>query len=74
MAAKGKDYFGLDRIVSIILAIIPVTAWICGVFTRIKDGKIIAAIIRLFTGFWIVWILDLILMILNGSILRVLNV
>ena len=73
MAAKGKDYFGLDRIVSIILAIIPFTAWLCGVVTRIKDGCIVAAIIRIFTG-WIVWLLDLILMILNGSILRVLNV
>ena len=74
MAAKGKDYFGLDRIVSIILAIIPPTSWICGIFTRIKDGKIIAAIIRIFFGWNIIWLLDLILMILNGSILRVLNV
>ncbi|MCR5309536.1 MAG: hypothetical protein K6E21_05455 [Bacilli bacterium] len=74
MATSKKDYFGLDRIVSIILAIIPFTAWICGVFTRIKDGAIVAAIIRLIFGFTIVWILDLILMILNGSILRVLNV
>lgn len=73
MAAGKKDYFGLDRIVSIILAIIPITAWFLGIFTRIKDGCIVAAIIRIFTG-WIVWLLDLILMILNGSILRVLNV
>ena len=74
MAAKGKDYFGLDRIVSIILAIIPPTAWVCGILTRIKDGKLIAAIIRIFFGWNIIWLLDLILMILNGSILRVLNV
>ena len=45
--AKGKDYFGLSRIVSIILAIIPVTAWILGFLTRLKEGKILAAIIRL---------------------------
>lgn len=74
MAAKGKDYFGLDRIVSIILAIIPPTALVCGILTRIKDGKLIAAIIRIFFGWNIIWLLDLILMILNGSILRVLNV
>ena len=73
MASK-KDYFGLGRLVSIILAIIPFTAWICGIITRIQDGKIIAAIIRIFFGAWIIWILDLILMIVSGHILRVLPV
>ena len=72
MAAK-KDYFGLDRIISIILAIIPFTAWICGVVTRISEGKIVAGIIRIFGG-WIIWILDLVCMILKGEICRILNV
>ena len=71
--AKGKDYFGLGRLVSIILAIIPVTAWLLGWLTRFKEGKIIAGIIRLLFGWNIIWILDLILMILNGKILRILN-
>ena len=73
MAKKGKDYFGLGRLVSIILAIIPVTAWIFGWLTRFKEGKIIAGLIRLFFGWNIIWILDLILMILQGKILRILN-
>ncbi len=73
MAASSKDYFGLGRLVSIILAIIPITAWICGIVTRIMEGKIIAAIIRIFLG-WLVWILDLVCMIVNGSICRLLNV
>ena len=73
MAKKGKDYFGLGRLVSIILAIIPVTAWLLGWLTRFKEGKIIAGIIRLLFGWNIIWILDLILMILQGKILRVLN-
>ena len=73
MAAKN-DYFGLSRLVSIILAIIPFTAWILGVITRITEGKIVAAIIRIFLGGWIVWILDLIFMILKGSICRILNI
>ena len=68
------DYFGLDRIVSIILAIIPFTSWICGIIQRAKDGHIVAAILRIFFGFWIVWLIDLILMILKGSILRIINV
>ncbi|MBP5603204.1 MAG: hypothetical protein J6X78_10815 [Treponema sp.] len=71
--AKGKDYFGLGRLVSIILAIIPVTAWLLGWLTRFKEGKIVAGIIRLLFGWNIIWIIDLILMILNGKILRVLN-
>ncbi len=73
MAAK-KDYFGLDRIISLILAIIPFTAWICGVVTRISEGKIVAGIIRIFLGGWILWVLDLICMIVKGEICRILNV
>lgn len=69
-----SDYFGLGYIVSIILAIIPVTALICGVVTRISEGKIVAGILRLVLGWNIIWICDLILMIVNKHILRLLNV
>lgn len=72
--AKKSDYFGLDWIVSLILAIIPVTSWICGAITRFQEGKIVAGIIRLVFGFTIVWIVDLIMMIMNKSIWRLLNV
>lgn len=72
--AKSKDYFGLGRVVSLILAIIPVTSWICGAITRFKEGKIVAGIIRLVFGFNIVWIVDMVLMIMNGRIWRLLNV
>mgnify|MGYP001783449776 FL=1 len=71
--ARKKDYFGLSRIVSIILAIIPVTAWILGAGTRFGEGKIVAGLLRLIFGFNIVWIVDLILMIVKGSIWRLLN-
>lgn len=74
MAKNSKDYFGLGRLISIILAIIPVTAWLCGSITRFKEGKIVAGLIRLLFGFTIVWICDLVLMILNGRILRLLNI
>ena len=70
--AKGKtDYFGLGRLVSIILAIIPVTAWVCGFVTRFSEGKILAGIVRLIFGFNIIWIIDLVLMIVSGRILRI---
>lgn len=74
MAKSSKDYFGLDYIVSLILAIIPITAWICGFITRFKEGKIVAGIIRVlpFFGF-IIWILDLIFMIIKGEIFRLLD-
>ena len=73
MASSKSDYFGLDYIVSLILAIIPVTAWVCGIITRLQEGKIVAAIIRIFGG-WLIWILDLIFMILNKKIFRLLNI
>ena len=73
MARKG-DYFGLSWIVSLILAIIPVTSWICGILTRFQDGKIVAGLIRIFFGFNIIWLCDLILMIVSKQILRILPV
>ena len=72
MAKKG-DYFGLGRLVSLILAIIPFTAWICGVVTRFKEGKYVAGIIRIFGG-WLIWVLDLIFMVISKKIFRLLNI
>ncbi len=72
--AKGKrDYLGINsRIVNIILAIIPFTAWILGVVTRFSEGKVVAGIIRIFGG-WLIWVLDLVSMIVGGKIFRLLN-
>ena len=72
--SKRSDYFGLSHIVSVILAIIPVTSWICGFVTRFQEGKIVAGLIRLVFGFTIVWLIDLIMMIVSKHILRLLNV
>ncbi|MDE7406221.1 MAG: hypothetical protein K2M89_05050 [Clostridiales bacterium] len=69
-----SDYFGLSYIVSVILAIIPITAWVCGIITRISEGKIVAAIIRIFLGGWIIWLIDLVLMLVSKHILRLLNI
>ncbi|MCD8040142.1 MAG: hypothetical protein LUF82_01350 [Clostridia bacterium] len=67
MAKKG-DYFGLSWIVSLILAIIPVTSWICGIVTKVQEKHYISAIVRIFFGFNIIWILDLIFMIFTKHI------
>ena len=74
MAKKSsKDYFGLGRLISIILAIIPFTAWLLGAITRFKEGCIVAGIIRLIGLGFILWIIDIVLMITSGKILRVLK-
>ncbi len=73
MASKKKDYFGLGRLLSIILAIIPVTSLILGIVTRFQEKKFVAAILRLVLGWNIIWLLDLILMIFTGKILRLIN-
>lgn len=70
--ASSKDYFGLGRLVSLILVIIPFTSWICGAVTRFQEKHYLAAIIRLVFGFTIVWILDIVFMVLGGKILRLL--
>lgn len=71
MASK-KDYFGLDWIVSLILVIIPPTAWVCGAITRFQEGKYVAAVIRVFFGL-IIWIPDLIFMLMDKQIFRFLD-
>ena len=73
MAKKGKDYFGMGRLISIIFAIIPVTSWLFGFVTRFKEGKYVAGIIRIFGG-WLIWLLDLIFMIKDKKIFRLLNI
>jgi len=72
--AKRSDYFGLSYIVSLILAIIPVTSWICGAVTRFQEGKIVAGILRLVLGWNIIYIVDLVLMIVSKHIMRLVNV
>lgn len=71
---KKSDYFGLSHIVSLILAIIPVTSWLCGAITRFQEGKILAGILRLVLGWNVIYIADLILMIVKKHILRLINV
>lgn len=75
MAKKTRksDYFGLSYVVSLILAIIPVTAWICGMITRLMEGKIVAFIIRLLGIGLIIWVVDLIMMITQKHIWRLLD-
>ena len=70
MAKIKRDYFGLPWIVSVILAIIPITSWILGLATRFSEGHWVCGLIRIFFGWNIIWILDIIFMILTHHILK----
>lgn len=71
---KQKDYFGMSYIVSVILAIIPITSLILGILTRFSEGKIVAGLLRLLLGWNIIWILDIVFMVLNRRIIRIINI
>lgn len=74
MAKTKSDYFGLSRVVSLILAIIPPTSWVLGAITRFKEGKILAGILRLVLGWNVIYVLDLVFMIIKKEIFRLLNI
>lgn len=75
MEKENKDYFGYDRVLSLILAIIVPTSWFCGFVTRFQEGKILAGLIRMiFLGWNVLWIVDLVLMISKKHILRLINI
>ena len=74
MASSKSDYFGLSPLVSLILAIIPFTAWILGIVVRFTEGKIVAGIIRILPFFGLlIWIIDLVCMITGKHIWRLLD-
>lgn len=68
MAGK-KDYFGLGRVVSIILCLF--LGPIMGIIARFSEKKYLAGILRIFFGWNLVWLIDFILIIVKGSILRI---
>lgn len=75
-ASKKQDYFGLNKIISAILAFF--IGSILGIIVRFLEGKPVAGVVRLIltitgVGAIVLNIVDFVLIILNGSILRVLN-
>ena len=68
------DYFDMDPIISLILLIIPITCWICGVITRLKQGRYVAAVLRFFFGGWLLWVIEIVLTVLNGCKVQLLDI
>ena len=73
MAKKSKDYFGQPWLISLILAIIPITSWLLGAVTRFQEGKIVAGLLRLLLGWNVIWGLDILCILFTGKILRIIN-
>lgn len=76
MAAKySNDYFDLPKIISAILAFF--FGGILGIIVRLLEGNLVAGIVRLIIaitgiGAIIIGIIDFVMILLNGKILRVL--
>ena len=68
------DYFNLPPIVSVILLIIPFTAWIMGLATRLSQGRFVAAILRFFFGCWLLWVIEIVFTIMNKCNVQLLDV
>ena len=67
MASKTKRYFGLDWIICVILAIIPVTSVICGIITRVQRGNILGALLNILLC-PLFWLIDLVTMLVKKDI------
>ena len=67
MAKKQRAYFGLDWIISLILAIIPFTNIVFGVIIRFTRGNLLGAILNIVI-FPLFYILDIVTIILNKDI------
>ncbi|MBS7261231.1 MAG: hypothetical protein KIG91_06175 [Treponema sp.] len=69
MANSQKDYFGLNRLISLILCIL--FGPVLGIVQRILDGHIFCALFRLLTGWNVIWVLDFICLLFSGHILKI---
>lgn len=67
MAKKQQAYFGLDRIISLILAIIPFTNVIFGIITRIMRENYLGALLNLIIA-PLFYIIDLVTIIMKKDL------
>ena len=65
---QGYEVIKVSYIVSLILAIIPITGWLLGIWTRFSRGKILLGVLNIIFGYPVFWIVDLVSMIVNKKI------
>lgn len=67
MAKKNKAYLKQDFLVSLILAIIPITNIILGVVYRLQKGKLLLVLLNILLA-PIFYVVDLVSVILNNDL------
>lgn len=75
MAKSKQDYFGINKIISAILCLL--FGFLLGIIVRFLEGKPVAGLVRLLSccigvGF-LMNIIDFVLILVNGRILRVID-
>jgi len=68
MAKKQKPYFGQKRIVTLILAIFPLTNIVLGIIIRITRDNLLGAVLNFFLAPFF-WIIDLVTIILYKDLI-----
>lgn len=66
-AKKNKTYLNQPYLISVILAIIPITNVILGILHRLQKGKLVLAILNLLLA-PLFWIVDLVSVVLNNKL------
>jgi len=67
--ARQRAYFGLSWVVSLILAIIPITSWVCGIVVRAQRQNWLGLILTIIPiTFPVMWIIDIITMIMHKDL------
>lgn len=67
MAKKNKAYLGQEFLVSLILAIIPITNIILGVIYRLQKGNLLLVLLNILLA-PVFFIIDLVSVILNNDL------
>ena len=65
--AGGAYGLGLDKIIDIILAIIPITSIILGIVRRATTGHLLGAVLNFFLA-PIFWVVDIVTVVLNDKL------
>lgn len=69
MAKRGKGFFGLGWVITLLLVILAPFGWILGTIERLLRGNLLGAIVNFIGyGIGILWIIDIITLVLHKDI------
>ncbi len=55
-----RAFFGLSFIPTLLLAIFPITCWICGIITCVQREQYFFTFLRVLFGWNIIWLIDVV--------------